>query len=289
VYGPEPCLAREVVAAHRAGSGPDQAVTFFAGETPERDIWDTLLSYPSPGGRRAVVYEADKLRNLDLAADLVRARGMDAAVTVFVSSEPDLPSPGSLAALKSSRDGQVVRCCAPSSLEDRVALVASWWPGATPNLGYEVLSRCGSLEDAWRACEQARLAELKPVSAMVGMVCSGAATGDLADLLMAGDKPGAMSLAAELPRAEVPSVIGLLEYRLSLAQQLGAVVRSGLSPREAAAELRVDRFIAAKVGPHAAAYDASRVRRLRGVLAGADAACRSGAAVGVAESVIALW
>jgi hypothetical protein len=289
VCGTEACLAREVVAAHRAGAGPDQAVTWFAGEVPERAIWDQLLSYPPPGGRRAVVYEADRLRDLHLVADLVAARGMDAAVTVFVSAEPDFGDGPHLRALRASRDGQMVRCCAPSSLEDRVALVASWWPGAAPNLGYEVLARCGSLEDAWKACEQARLAGLEPTAAMAGLVCPQAAGGDLADVLMAGDKPKAMALAAAVPRAEIPGVIGLLEYRLSLAQQMGAGLRSGLPPREAAARLHVDRFVAGKVAPYAAAYDAPRVRRLRGVLADADAACRSGAAVGVAESLVALW
>lgn len=289
VCGAEPCLVREVVAAHRAGADPDRLVTFFAGETPERDIWDLLLSYPPPGGRRAVVYDADRLRSLHLVADLAAARGMDAAVTVFVSPEADFGDGGHLAALKASRSAQTVRCCAPSSLEDRVALVASWWPGATANLAYDVLTRAGSLDAAWQACLQARAAGLEPLPAMAALACQQAAAGDLADLLFAGDKPRAMALAAEVPRAEIPGLVGLLDYRLGLAQEAGAALRSGLAPREVAGQLRADRFIAGKVVPHAAAYDASRVRRLRRVLADADAACRSGASIGVAESVIALW
>ena len=289
VCGTEAYLARQVVAAHREGAGPDQVVTLFAGETPSRDIWDLLLSYPPPGGRRAVVHDADRLKDLPLVADLAAARGMDTAVAVFVSPEPDFGDGEHIRALRASRDGQMVRCCPPSSLEDRVALVASWWPGATSNLGYDVLARAGSLEAAWQACEQARRAGLEPLPAMAGLVCPQAAAGDLADLLIAGDKARAMALAAEVPRSGVPGLIGLLDYRLGVAQEAGAALRSGTPAREVAAHLRVDRFVAGKIIPHAAAYDSSRVRRLRRVLADADAACRSGASIGVAESLVACW
>ena len=289
VCGAEPCLAREVVAAHRVGGTPDQLVTLFASEARERDIWDLLLSYPPPGGRRVTVYDAECLKDLSLVADLVAADGMAAAVTVFVSADADFGEGEHLAALKASRDGQLIRCCAPSSTEDKAALVASWWPGATVSFGYEVLTRSGALEVAWQACGQARMAGLQPTPGMAALVCPQADAGELADLLIAGDKPKAMALAAVVPLGEVPGVIGLLDSRLSLAQEIGAALRQGMEPREAAASTRADRFVTRKVTPYALGYDAPRVRRLRRALADVDAALRSGASVGVAESLVALW
>jgi hypothetical protein len=295
VCGPEPALVGAVVAAHREGGTPDQAVTLFADGKPgtERGIWDLLLSYPQDG-RRAVVHGAERLKSTSLVADLAAARGMDAAVTVFVSAEPGFATDGGelaphLAALKAARDGQIIRCCAPSSAEARAALVASWWPGAGVSLGYDVLARCGSLQAAWQACDQATRAGLEPTPARVSLVCPQTPAGELADLLVAGERPRAAALAAAVPREAVGALLGLLDYRLGLAAEIGDHLRSGLTPREAAAAVRADRFVSGKVAPHARAYDARRVRRLRGVLAQADAAWRAGARAGVVEAVVALW
>jgi len=296
VCGPEPALVGAVVAAHREGGTPEQAVTLFADgkAAAERSIWDLLLSYPPPGGRRAVVHGAERLKSTGLVADLAAARGMDAAVTVFVSADHGFASDGDslaphLAALKAARDGQIIRCCAPSSAEARAALVASWWPGAGLPLGRELLARCGSLQVAWQACDQARRAGLEPTPARLALVCPQEASGELADLLVAGERGRAMALAAAVPREAVGALIGLLDYRLALAGELGDLLRAGQDQREAVAGVRGDRFVCGKVAPHARAYDWRRVRRLRRVLARADAAWRAGAPAGVVETVVALW
>jgi hypothetical protein len=295
VCGPEPALVGAVVAAHREGGSPGQSVALFADGRAgtERGIWDELLSYPPQGGRRAVVHGAERLKSTGLVADLAAAKGMDAAVTVFVSADHGFATEGDglaphLAALKAARDGQIIRCCAPSSAEARAALVASWWPGAGLPLGRELLARCGSLQAAWQACDQARRAGLEPTPARVALVCPQASAGELADLLVAGERGPAMALAAAVPRDAIGALIGLLDYRLALAGEIGDGLRAGQDQREAAAS-RADRVVAGKVAPHARAYDWRRVRRLRAVLARADAAWRAGAPVGVVETVVALW
>jgi hypothetical protein len=287
VCGTEACLAAEVVAAHRAGADPSQLATFWAGETPERDIWDTLLSYAPPGGRRAVVYGAERLKYPDTIADLAAAQGMDAAVTVFVSGEGDFTKEGGglaphLEVLKAARDGQLVRCCAPSSFEAKAALLAVWWPGMAQTTAYDVLARCGSLQAAWQACRQGNAAGLEPSPAYAVLVCPAAPGGDLADLLIAGEKQRAMVLAAQLSRGEVGALIGLLDYRLTAAAEIRAEQRDG-------GEEGRPRYGMGKIARHAQAYDPARVLRLRGVLAGIDSAWRSGAAVGLAESIVARW
>jgi hypothetical protein len=287
VCGGEACLAREVVAAHREGAQPSQLATWFAGEGPETAMWDTLLTYPPPGGRRAVIYGAERLKHPDALVDLAQAKGLDASVAVFVSSEGDFAKTKDglaphLAALQSARDAQLVRCCAPSSADARAALVASWWPGMTPVLAYDLLARCGSLEAAWQACRQGTAAGLEPTPERAALVCPQAAIGDLADTLAAGDRARAMALAAQVPRGEVGALVGLLDYRLTAMAEVREAQRSGDDPGR-------DRYVPRKVALHAAAYDPARVQRLRSVLARVDSAWRSGAAVGLAESIVALW
>jgi hypothetical protein len=294
VCGPEAVLARLVVAAHREGAAPEQRLTLFAGDALERDIWDTLLSVPSSGGRRAVVYGAEKLKVPARVQLLAEAAELETSYTVFVSSADDFAPKGTdlpphLAALQKTKTAQLIRCCAPSSPEDRVALVAGWWPGASPNFAHALLTRCGSLERAWQACEQARLAGLEPSPAMAAVVCPSEPGGDFADLLMAGNRRGAAAVLPQLGRGELGAVIGLLSWRLAAAEQIAAAVRPGVLPREAAAVQHVDRYVASRVIPHLGAYGTDRIRRCRRLLAQVDAAWRSGAQGGLAESLVALW
>jgi hypothetical protein len=293
VCGPEDVLVREVVAAHREEVSPDRCTVLFAGHAPEREIWDTLLSY-SAGGRRTVVYGAEKLKDPGCAVLLAADAGLDATYTVFVSAEADFAREDGklvphLAALQASKAAQLIRACEPSKAEDRTALVASWWPGATLNFAYDVLVRCGSLGRAYLACEQARLAGLEPTRQMAGLVCPSDPGGNFADLLMSGSKRAACAAAGQMGAQDLGAAIGLLAARLTVAEQIGDGVRHGMHPREAASRERVDRFVASLVIPHIGMYTADRVRRCRRALATAESAWRSGTRTGVAEGLAALW
>jgi hypothetical protein len=294
VCGPQSALVAEVVAAHRDGAPDGQAVTLYAGDQPERDIWDLLLSCPVSGGRRAVVYGAEMLARTGNVPELAEAPELGTAFAVLVSAEDDFPRDGGklaphLAALQASKNGQLIRCCEPGKLDDRIALVASWWPGASPVFAHSLLDRCGSLDEAWQACRTARLAGLKPEPAMAAAVCPRSPAGDFADCLIAGDKTGAMAAARELDFGEIGAVIGLTAFRLALAEAVADGLRDGLSPREAAARAPGPRFAALQVSRHASRYSSQRARRCREALARADAALRSGAPAGVAESLVAGW
>jgi hypothetical protein len=293
VCGPEYVLAREVVAAHRAGAPPGQCETLVLGDVPERRVWDTLFTDPGPAGRRVTVYGAELLEHPEMAA-AVAADAHPLTAAVFVSSDDDFARDGKalvphLAALQSSRSAQLVRCCAPSRVEDQAALVRGWWPGSSPVFAQEVLTRCGSLSAAYLACEQARLAGLKPGPAEQAAVCHGQPGAQLADLLMAGSKGRAMNAAAQLDRAGLASVIGLLASKLAAVEQLAEGVREGSTPREVVSAARAERFQLSRALPHLQAYNADRIARCRAVLAGADAAWRNGAFEGVPESLVSLW
>jgi hypothetical protein len=294
VCGPEPVLAREVVDAHLRGAPPDQCGTLFAGDMPERELWDRVLADPPLGGRRIVVYGAEKLREPENVALAVGPDVADSAYAVFVSAAGDFEREDGalvphLAALQASRAGQLIRCCAPSSADARAELVASWWPGSSVVTGQDVLMKSGSLEKSWLACEKARRAGLSPSTVTVAAVCIAEPSGQLADLLMAGTKHRAMAAARRLTREELGAVIGLLAHRLLVAELIADGVKSGMTPREAVADKRVDRFVASRVLPYLPSYTDARIRSCRAVLAGAETAWRNGVSAGVAESLVALW
>jgi hypothetical protein len=293
VCGDQASLVREVTDAHRAGAPDGQLVTLFAGDGPERDIWDLLLSVPVSGGRRALVYGAEKLLAAGHVRSLAEAPELAAAYAVFVDARGDFAREGGelvphLAALQASRNGQLIRCCAPGKLEAQIELVASWWPGASLTFASSLLKRCGSLDDAWQACRTARLADLKPEPAMAAAVCPRSPAGDFADKLFAGDKRGAMAAAAALPHDETAAAVGLLASRLAAAEAVAGGMRDGLSAREAASRVR-ERYAAARVAPYAAGYQPDRVRRCRQLLARVDSAFRTGAPDGLAEVLVAGW
>lgn len=293
VCGPEDVLARDVVAAHRAGAPTGQCVTLFAGDTPEPEVWDLLLSTPPGGGRRAVVYGAEKLKDFSAVPALAADAGLATAYVVLVSGADGFEREGGamaphLAALQAAKSAQLVRCCEPAKPEDRAALVAAWWPGAVLTLAHDVLTRCGSLQRAWHACAQARQARLQPTAAMAALVCQGEPAGELADLLMAGRRRAAVAVAREAC-AETGLVIGQLASRLAAVEQIADAMRDGTGARQAAIRQHVDGFTAGRVLPHVRSYDAARVRRCRRLLADLESAWRSGARDGLAEVLIALW
>lgn len=293
VCGDQAALVREVTDAHCAGAPDGQLVTLYAGDGPERDIWDLLLSVPPSGGRRALVYGAEKLQATGHIRPLADAPELAAAYAVFVDARDDFARDdgalqGHLAALQASKNGQLIRCCEPGRMETQIELVASWWPGASLTFASSLLKQCGSLDGAWQACRTARLADLKPEPAMAAAVCPRSPAGDFADRLIAGDKRGAMEAARVLPRDETAAVIGLLAARLAAAEGIAEGMRDGLSAREAAGQVR-ERYAATRVAPYAAGYQPERVRRCRELLARVDAAFRSGAPAGVAEVLVAGW
>jgi hypothetical protein len=292
VCGDEPALVRDVLAAWRA-LAPGQSAVLFAGDAPERDIWDQVLADPSPGGRCVIVHGAERLRAPGHVAVLAGPDAADTAYTVFVSAEPDFArevrdgKPAlapHLAALQASKAGQLIRCCRPAKDEDVIRLVAGWWPGAGAVLAAEVLELCGgSLTAAWQACDTAVRAGLEPTSAMAALACPPGRGPGLADRLIAGDRRGALAEAGRLGHGETGAVLGLLAARLAALAEI-----SELRAREQPL-YRLDRYLVHLLGPHARDYGPDRISRCREVLAMLESHWRSGADEGVAEALCALW
>jgi hypothetical protein len=298
VCGDEPALVREVVSVYRATCPGDRQLTVTAGEVPDRDVWDAALS-DSPT-RLLVIRHADKLGDLAPMAALAAGASATGLRVVFVSEAGDFAKVDAggkkvlaphLEALKDSKHGQLVRCCAPTRAEDRAALVASWWPGADTGHAVLVLRLCGGdLTLAREACDKATRAGLAPEAKHAGLVCMPEPGAGFADPLIAGDKAAAMAAAYQATPDETGAGIGLLAARLPVLAEIHDAQQGGATPGQLPSVLRhIDRFLLHLLARYAGPYDKARVAREREVLAMAEHYWRGGATEGVAVTVVALW
>jgi hypothetical protein len=290
VCGEESALSRSVRDAYtRALSAVPPVILWGADD----GTWNSLLATPA-GPRLVIVLGAGELPSLEPLPHLL-GEEFDGAYTVFVSSEKDFRRTDkvlvpSLAALRDSRHGQMIRCVAPADAEARAAIVADWWPGAGRNVASVLLEASGgSLTRAWHAADKAVRAGLQPEARLVPTVCANVRDEQFADLLVKGDRRSAMAAAAVIPPDDIGLAIGLLAARL----QLLPLVRDALARRESSEDtvrrLRADPWVLRILRPYAGSYDAERVERCRVLLAITETAWRSGVRVGILEAVAALW
>jgi hypothetical protein len=293
VCGPEPVLAREVVRSYRERqtSVPYRALYAEQSAGSERALWDDLLSFP-PGGRLAVVYGAEKLEGTHM--DVLVDSAPEFHTTVFVSAVADFARGADglathLAVIQASRNGQLIRCNAPSKAEDKIKLIASWWPGATRAFAADLLVRCGTLAATRQACDKGTLAGLLPESASLAYVVSREAVEVFADQIVAGNRKAAMTAARQLSTGEVGQALGQLSWRLDVLGVLRTAQEKGLEPYEVERRFHIDPFIQKRYGPHASSYGHRKREKCRELLAMADSAWHCGTTEGVAEAVAALW
>ena len=298
VCGPEFILREEVVSAYRKALSGAQPVVWTAAQAHERDLWDELLTQPPDGGRLVLVRGADALGKLNFRMPLLLSDGLETSYVVFVSEEDnfakgeDKALAGYLAALRDSKYGQLIRCCAPAREEDRVALVASWWPGAGRNLAAEMLSRCGEdLTLASVVCTKAVLSGLAPSEKALEVALAGfSVSGGYVPVLIAGDRKKAMRAARDVLPGETGAVLGLLVSRIETLSILrDEVSLSNRDMVQVAATLRIDQYLVRLLRPYAAQYDHAKIARCRELLAIAESAWKSGVHDGILEAVAALW
>lgn len=293
--GPEWPLVHEVIDEYRKLDVP--SCSFYADSSePESKLWDSLMSWPH-GGSLAVVYRAQRLTMLD-RVELVTESVPDLSYVLFVSAEEDFARAEvdgkkvlapHLAAIRSSKSGQLVRCCKPSREEDLLKVIASWWPGAGLNFASALLARCaGQLGAAYTACRTAQASGLAAEERWLDMACQAVPQARYADELLAGHRVIALEQAARLSDAEAASVLGLLSSRLATLTTYNSL-RSRDLDAEQIARKGVDRWHQKMLAPYAAAYPPSRVTYCRRLLAMAEDAFRSGVRSGLLESVATLW
>lgn len=290
VCGEESALVRSVRDAYRDAL-PGAQLEYVWGD--EEGAWDRLLT-SSSAPRLSVVWQAQALKSIDVLPHLL-GEEFDGSYALFASTEDDFRRSDrqlvpALAALRDSRHGQIIRCCAPADEEERAGIVASWWPGAGRNVAAALLDRCGgSLDAAWHAVDKAIRAGVVPEERYIPTVCAVQAGEGFADLLAKGNKRAAMEAARDVLPGEEGAVISLLASRLQLLPLLREAASRGEAPQETARRLRADPWVLRQMRPMAGSYPPARVERCRELLAMAETAWRSGARHGVLEAVAALW
>lgn len=299
VCGPEQPLVSDVTATVCAALPDTAPAVYFAGTDIERDIWAACGVVPPAGQERlVVVHEAQKLRRPGELAPLVRAgREAAGAYLLFVSAETDFPRDGAgegkgslaphLAAIRDARCGQLIRCTPPKD-DDLLDWVSRQWPGLGRNAAQRLLEQAnGDLAAVRGAGVKARACGLLEEK-YIPVLCEPPPGGQFAELLIRGDRPGALA-AARTGQVPPGPAIGLLDSRLGTLASIREGQRRQLEDRDIAGKLGVPRFLIGKYRNVAHEYGPSRVRNCRELLATADAAWRTGASRGVAEVLAASW
>lgn len=301
--GPEWALAHEVElqARHDLATLPILH-SIWAEAATEPRTWDYLLETPPAGGRLVIVHDAQNLAMTDRMAILLDSRARFSYV-LFISDEEDfarIESGGKkvlaphLAAIKDSKDGQLIRCCKPSRDEDVLRLIASWWPDedgrpAGLNFASALLARCGGqLGAVYVACQTAKGAAFPPEEQWLDMACQSVPQAKYADELLAGHRKVALEEAAQLSDAEAASVLKLLGSRLSAMVTYNALRARDMDPEQIARH-GIARWQQSQLAPYAARYAPSKVIYCRKLLAMAEDAFRSGVRDGLLQAVAALW
>ena len=299
VCGPEQALVSDVIGSI-CDSLPDVTpAVYFAGNDSELDIWSACGVIPPQGVERlVVVHEAQKLRRPGELVPLVKAGREAAGVTLlFVSGEDDFTrvstSEGKgalaphLAAIRDARHGQLIRCTPPKD-DDLLDWVARQWPGLGRNAAYRLLELASwDLAAARGAGAKARACGLL-AEKYIPVLCEPPPGGQFAELLIKGDRPGALA-AARTGQVPPGPAIGLLDSWLGVLAAIREGQHSQLEDRDIAGKLGVPRFLIGKYRNVAHEYGPARVRHCRELLATLDVAWRTGASRGVAEVLAASW
>jgi hypothetical protein len=292
--GPERVLVSEVEDAIRAQASPppNGYVPLVAGDCEAPDIWAAATAFPPPGETRlTLIRDAQKLNDTERLADACAAvAAMPGAWLVLTSADADYAArpKGSKvrvrlagpAVVQEQKCGQVVRCAIVK--EDDKAAWVSERVGIPLGRAHELLAACGyDVGAAAAVCAKLAATGLPPTPATFTLLAERPA-GEFVDALALCDKTAALR---SLPRGEnLGFAIGGLASRLdtmALLNSLAEAKSKEVSARAGAWALWLrgaSRF-----------YDAERVRERRALLARADSAYRSGARIGVAELLTALW
>lgn len=302
VCGSERVLVEEVIDTIRDRLTPDgppapdlSVISFEAGVTYEREIWDTCALVPL-GPRLVIVRQADEIKRWDSLADLIDAgRALSESWYVFVSEHVDYPKQADgvlcdhIAALRDASAGQLVRCSKPSEA-DLFAWVGRQLPGTGKVLASYILARSGSdLQEVKTVCAKAALFDVEPAEWLVDALLREQPAEDFADSLVHLRRDHALGCVANMTGRDMLMAFGLLESRLTLLGILAPAVRQRMTEQDMRSRLGINTVLIKRFRLIAPKYDASRIHRCRQLLTMAEAAWRDGARDGVPEALITLW
>lgn len=295
VCGDQRILVEEVVDTIRyllKLSDLDHLTHHAGGRSSDREFWAAAQQHPlNPGANRLVVVRnAEQVTNwTPLGNWLASGRVLANNHLLFVSNDPDLSkdrkqTPAHIAELKAPKS-HTIRCSMPNP-EDARAWVRR---RATldPETAEYLLTRVGGdLTQAAAVCAKLSLFDGMAGRSTIDHLCTQAAADTFGECLLHLDKVSALIAAEQSGDKDAGRVIGLLDSRLDVLDQLHRAVRAGYKTREVQG---LPYFLVKQYWPVAKWYDPDAVDRRRKLLTLADQALRGGARVGVLETIVALW
>lgn len=305
VCGPERVLVEDVVTIIKnLVNVPETGfISLTVGDTPERDIWQEVFTYP-PGfdARRLVVVRgAEKLNQPEMLLRIpTKAKAHPGCFAVFVSGDDSVPrfTPEGeqntevvpwLAKL--GNRAHVVEC---KPFTENTAKVAVEWVihrvGMRENVAGYLLNRAdGNLRLVRDTCAKLSVLEQEPTIAAVNDLLSAQPRDSFADALIAMDKRGALQALEKIPPTDYSRTLGILDSSLELAGMIHDMQLEHRPTGEILRRAGNKSFLVRDLIPVSKHYSRKRRAVSRRVLVRADEALRGGETTGVLEAVVALW
>lgn len=309
VCGNEVVLIEEVVSyvINYVSPEPWNLVTYVVGEDSERDIWSALDLHPMGTSPRVVVVRhVEKIVVWDRFIQWVKDRGKNPRTyLIMVSDEEGVPKTVPTYAERREgirpqplphiaiigTKGHVVEC---KQFTTATSLKAVEWVKSKAKMS-DMSARFLLTRTNWDlrmvrdACLKASLFPGEITSSVVADLVTEQPGESLADAILALDRKTALLAAQSIDYSEIGKLLGLLDAKLDKAGEVHDMVAAHRTFGEMTKALGPQAFLLPELMKISKHYDTNRRTKIRGVLAIADEAYRSGATVGVMEAVISMW
>jgi hypothetical protein len=262
------------------------------------NVWDIASQYPldPEGNRLTVVRNADKFNDWDqLAGWLSFSRNNPKNFLVFVSNLPDGPGIFDKGKKVSYTEhielirakGKFIRCSQPNT-EDLLKWCNSY--GLSDDSAQFLTEyTSGDVDAMLSVLKKVKIWKGSPNRKALALFCQQQALDSLADYLILLDKQSAMVALSSLNAGEYSRVLARLDTRLDYMLDINRCVIRRMYANDIAQTTGIKIFLVNKFKGVAKEYDFNKVKHRRQLVTLADSYLRSGAKVGVMESLIALW
>lgn len=310
VCGSERVLVEDVVSTLRRAVDPQvwNYVPISVGEDSERDIWAEVFTLPTGlnQSRLVVIRGAERLKQPErLGLFLKRAGAHPDVYVIAVSGESSVPrvepdedqrkrgAKGDVAPHVAALAGKgTVVECRPFT-GDTAAVAVDWVKSKTgmrEAVAGHLLNRAdGNMRLVRDTCVKLAVMGGEATISAINDLLSEQPRDTFVDALVAMDKKSALAALERLQPDDYSRVLGLLDSQLDLAGMVHDMQAERRPPYEIMRQAGNKSFLVKELMSVSRHYDVKRRVSIRKTMVLADEALRSGARIGVMESVVARW
>ncbi len=302
VCGPERVFVEQVVDMIRTEVAPSEfdSVNMTAGIDTERAIWSEAEQQPMLGARLLVIRAAEHLVQWDRLDKFIKSRAEHPTTKILLVSNLDRPmmvgstrdSEQELAphlANLNARTGYIVECrpLTQGSAESAITWVQSMIKVKVHTAAHLLERSNGNIRLVRDICIKLQSFDGEVTLSTINELLAQRPRDEFSEAVIQRDKKSALLAAKHIAPSEYGRVIGLVDSQVEFAGLLHDMQAARATTSEIAEAAGGRRFLIPHVLPYARAYGPKRRLQIRRVLAQADEAVRSGATVGVLESLVA--